>query len=151
MAGARMFDFSLEPLLKQRKFIEESLQKEFAAIQDQFNTQQRKLDKLSDSRESCGKRLRQLGGKGVLISELKLHFEYLKRLSIEQYEVEQTLSRIHANLEKKRGAVVEAMKGRKILENLKERGLRVYRDSIRKKEMKSADEIAINLFNRKGF
>ena len=143
-----MFDFSLEPLLRQRKFIEESLQKEFAAIQDQFNNHQKKLDKLSDSRTSCGKKVRQLGEKGALVSELKLYFEYLRRLSIEQYQMEQTLGRLQVKLEKKRSEVVEAMKGRKILENLKERGLRTYRDRIKKKEMKSANEIAINLFNR---
>lgn len=146
-----MFEFSLEPLLKQRKFIEESLQKELAVTQEQLNTREKALAKLSGSKESCGKRLQQLGEKGALISELKLYFEYLKRLSIEQYEVEQALTRIQANLEVKRSEVVEAMKGRKILENLKERGLRAYRSKVRKKEMKSANEIAINLFNRQRF
>lgn len=143
-----MFEFSLEPLLRQRKSLEEALQKELAGLQGQFNTRQKTLEKLFDSRERGGKKLRELGAKGALVAELKLHHEFFKRLSIEQFEIEQALERIQANLEVKRGEVVEAMKGRRILENLKERGLRAYRDRIRKKEMKSTDEIAINLFNR---
>ena len=143
-----MFEFSLEPLLIQRKFFEESLQKELAVIQEQFNSREKALAKLTDSRENCGKRLGKLGEKGARISELKLYFEYFKRLSIEQTEMEQALRRIQANLEAKRSEVVEAMKGRKILENLKERGLQAYRSKIRKKDMKFADEIAITLFNK---
>ena len=145
-----MFEFTLEPLLRQRKFIEESLQKELAVIQDQFNTREKALERLLESRESCGNKLHRLGEQGTQIARLKLYFEYLKRLSIEQYEMEQALRGIQENLEGKRGEVVEAMKGRKILENLKERRLRTYRGRIRKKEMKSADEIAISLYNRKG-
>ena len=144
-----MFEFGLEPLLRQRKFVEEALQKELAAMQAQFNTREKALRQLIVSRESCGARLRCSGEKGARIAELKLYSEYSKRLSIEVYEMEQALSRLAANLATKRNAVVEAMRGRKILENLKERGLRAYRHRARKREMKLADEIAINLFNRK--
>jgi flagellar FliJ protein len=146
--GNMMFEFTLEPLLRQRTFIEEALQKELAAIQDQFNTRRKNLQQLIDTRERCGERLHRIGEKGALVSELKLYYEYFKRLSIEAYEMEQALSRLEANLAAKRNEVVEAMKGRKILENLKEKGLRDYRHRAHKREMKTADEIAINLFNR---
>ena len=144
-----MYSFSLEPLLTQRRFHEESLQKELAAIQDQFNNREKALRRLIASREGCSEKLRDIGAKGARIAELRLYSEYFKRLSIEAFEMEQTLDRLEEKLGAKRSEVVEAMKGRKILENLKERGLQAYRCSIRKKEMQSADETAIARFNRK--
>ncbi len=101
-----------------------------------------------DSRERSNRRLRQLGEKGACISELQLYVEYFKRLSIEQYEMREVLSRIQVSLEEKRSEVVEAMKSRKILENLKEKRWRAHRAKIKKKEMAAADEMAISLFNR---
>ncbi len=144
-----MYSFSLEPLLTQRKFIEESLQKELAVIQDQFRVREEALEQLIASRESCGEKLRHIGKKGARISELRLYSEYFKRLSIEEYEMVQALDRLAENLNTKRDEVIAAMKDRKIIENLKDKGLRDYRHKMMKKEMQSADETAINLFNRK--
>lgn len=144
-----MFEFALEPLLTQRKFIEDALQKELAVIQDQLNVREKALRQLIASREMCGEKLCGIGEKGARISELRLYSEYFKRLSIEEYEMQAALGRLAENLDAKRNEVIEAMKGRKILENLKEKGLRGYRHGILKKEMKLADETAINLFNRK--
>ncbi|MCP3950646.1 MAG: flagellar export protein FliJ [Desulfobacterales bacterium] len=145
-----MYAFALEPLLTQRRFIEESLQKELAAIQDQFNFREKALRQLIASRESCGAKLRHIGKRGARISELRLYSEYFKRLSIEEYEMVQALERLAENLDAKRDEVVAAMKGRKILENLKEKGLRTYHHRVMKKAIKSADETAILQFNRKG-
>jgi len=144
-----MYSFPLEPLLTQRKFFEDALQKELAAILDQFNAREKALRQLIASRERCGEKLRRIGKKGAQISELRLYSEYFKRLSIEEFEMEQALGRLEENLAAKRAEVIEAMKGRKILENLKAKGLQAYRRGIIKKEMKTADETAISLFNRK--
>ena len=144
-----MYNFPLDPLLTQRKFIEEALQKELAAIQDQLNDRENALRKLITSREKCGEKLRLISEKGASISELRLYSEYFKRLAIEEYEMQQARERLEANLAAKREEVVEAMKGRKILENLKEKGLQDYRRGILKKEIKAADETAISRFNRK--
>lgn len=143
-----MYIFTLEPLLKQRKHIEDARQKELAAIQDQYNTRQKALQYLIATRERCSTRLQRIGAEGARVSEYRLYSEYFKRLSIEAYEMEQALERLEENLAAKREEVVEAMKGRKILENLKEKGLHAYRDRMRRQEMKSADETAISLFNR---
>jgi flagellar FliJ protein len=143
-----MYHFALEPLLTQRKFIEEALQKELAALQAQFNTREQALRDLVASRETCNAKLQRISSQGARIAELRLFSEYFKRLSIEAYEMQQALERLAENLDEKRREVVEAMKGRKILENLKERGQQAYREKMRKKEMKSADETAISLFNR---
>jgi len=143
-----MYVFTLEPLLTQRKHIEESLQKELAAIQEQFNVRTNALQELIVSRERCSAKLRRIGAEGARIAELRLYTEYFKRLSIEAYEMQQALERLEENLAAKRDEVVEAMKGRKILENLKEKGLQADREKLRKQEMKSADETAISLFNR---
>jgi len=143
-----MYVFTLEPLLTQRKHIEEALQKELAAIQEQFNARSQALQDLIASRERWGARLRRIGAAGARIADLRLYTEYFKRLSIEAYEMQQALDRLEENLTAKRDEVVEAMKGRKILENLKEKGLQAHREKIRKQEMKSADETAISLFNR---
>jgi len=143
-----MYVFTLEPLLTQRKHIEEALQKELAAIQKQFNARTNALREVIASRERCSAKLRRIGTEGARIAELRLYTEYFKRLSIEAYEIQQALERLAENLAAKRDEVVEAMKGRKILENLKEKGLQAHREKKRKDELKSADETAISLFNR---
>lgn len=145
-----MYVFTLEPLLAQRKHIEEALQKELAAIQEQLNTRKKALQDVVAAREHCNAKLRRIGTEGARISEMRLYTEYFKRLSIEAYEMQQALERLENNLTAKRDEVVEAMKGRKILENLRERGFQAYREKNRKKEMKAADETAISLFNRSG-
>jgi len=144
-----MYIFTLQPLLNQRKHIEEALQKELAVIQEQFNARSQALQDLIASRDHWGAKLRRIGAAGARIADLRLYTEYFKRLSIEAYEMQQALERLEENLTDKRDEVVEAMKGRKILENLKERGLQAHREKIRKQEMKSADETAISLFNRR--
>jgi len=143
-----MYIFTLEPLLTQRKHVEEARQKELAAIQDQYNTRKKALQNLMATRERCSRRLQRIGAAGARVSEYRLYAEYFKRLSIEAYEMQQALDKLEESLAVKREEVVEALKGRKILENLKEKGLQAYRDRIRRQEIKSADETAIALFNR---
>lgn len=144
-----MYVFTLEPLLTQRKHIEEALQKELAVIQEQFKIRTDAFHDLIASRERCSAKLQRLGAEGARIAELRLCTEYFKRLSIEAFEMQQALERLEESLAAKRDEVVEAMKGRKVLENLKEKGLQAYRAKQRKQELKYSDETAISLFNRK--
>ncbi len=141
-----MYHFSLEPVLKHRKLIEEELQKEMAASKRLLLAEKEKLKKLEDTKNACLRELQERQMKGIRAVDISLYSDFVGRVSTQIKVQHKTLARLENNLHKKRNKLAEAVKKRKTVDQLKQNRLTAHKLELQRKEQKWMDEIAINGF-----
>lgn len=144
-----MYKFSLGAVLNHRKFLEENLQKELGALKRALADEKKKLADLKNARQQSSTELRQKQQKAMTVSENLLYvrfieqlFERLKKQHLKVCEAEQIV-------ESKRGDLVEAVKKRKAMEILKEKGLKKYKQKLLLDEQNFMNEMASVRFKSK--
>ena len=141
-----MYHLSLEPLLKHRKHIEEEQQKELAASKRLLLAEKEKLWNLETTRTRCLRELQERQVKGIRAVDISLYSDFIGQVSIQIKEQQKTLLRLEKNHGKKRNKLIEAMKKRKTVDQLKQNRLKTYKRELQRKEQIWMDEIAINGF-----
>jgi len=145
-----MSNFTLEPVLRHRKLLEENLQRELAVLKKLLLAAQQKLkDYRNHTNELLGE-LEQKQDKGAAISEISLYVRFIEQLSLHMTKQEETVRIIQEQVDNKRQDLLEATKKKQILERLKEKALRAYQQLLRKREEDFLNEVGINQFNRGG-
>jgi flagellar FliJ protein len=144
-----MFKSPLEPVLKHRKFIEENLQKELAAIEKSLVIETQKLQEYRSSICQLSADLKQRQKEGSPVSEIFLFLGFIEQQSKDIRNQEKHVSEIRKRMELKRRDLVEATKKRRTLEKLKEKQLRSHKQVLQKKEQVFLDEMGISQFNKK--
>ena len=144
-----MYQFNLEPLLNHRRYQEEVLQKELADLKIRLETEQGKLRALRHKKRKAVLALQQKQKDGRTASEIKLYSDFVDQLSKEIEAQRQKVMKAERNFNVKRQALIAAMKKRKTLDRLKEKGLRAYEQEQLKKERSFMDEVAGRQFNQK--
>ena len=144
-----MYKFSLGAVLNHRKFLEENLQKELGALKRALADEKKKLADLKNARQQSSAELLQKQQKAMTVSENLLYirfieqlFERLKKKNLKVCEAEQIV-------ESKREDLVEAVKKRKAMEILKEKGLKKYNQKLLLDEQNFMNEMASVRFKRK--
>jgi len=144
-----MYKFSLGAVLNHRKFLEENLQKELGALKRALADEKKKLADLKNARQQSSAELLQKQQKAMTVSENLLYirfieqlFERLKKQNLKVCEAEQIV-------ESKREDLVEAVKKRKAMEILKEKGLKKYNQKLLLDEQNFMNEMASVRFKRK--
>jgi len=146
---ATHFKFKLESLLRHRQFVEDSRQKEFAAVDKRLMEARQAESRLREKHLRLAKELEENMQAPHPVSESGVYVTYLKCLSDQiekQQEKVQAVALVH--LEKKT-ALLKAIKKRKTLERLKENQADQYHRSYLKKEQQVSDEIGIQQYRRK--
>lgn len=145
-----MFRFRLESVLNYRRTIEENLLKELSELRRQLSLEEDRLKMMIFEKDSHINDLGSLqkGGVTLQIEDIKLYFSYLNGLEIKIKNQGDIIKRCQERVDKKLIEVIDAMKNRKILEVIKERGYREYTREINFKEQRLLDEIAVNRFTR---
>ena len=143
-----MYKFSLEPVLNQRKLIEENLQKELAVFKKSLAEEKRKLRTYKRTKDKFLRKLQQKREESITISEMLLYVRFIERLSRDLEKQREKVLEVEKELDQKREALIEAMKNRKTLEKLKEKEWKTFRQQLTKKELDFLDEAAINRFHR---
>jgi flagellar FliJ protein len=82
-------------------------------------------------------------------AEIKLYIDFVEQLSKEMEAQRQKVLQAERNFSLKRLDLVAALKKRKILDRLKEKGLHAYEQEQLKKERSFMDEVAGHQFNQK--
>jgi len=141
-----MFHFSLEPVLRHRKLIEEELQKEMAATKRRLLAEEEKLLGLEETKGRCLRELQEKQAKGIRALDISLYSDFIGRVTTQIGAQRKTISGIERSLAKKRKKLVQAMKERKTVETLKKNRLKAYQRDARRKEQKWIDEIALTRF-----
>ena len=145
-----MFRFRLESVLNYRKTIEENLLKELSELRRQLSLEEDRLKMMIFEKDRHINDLGSLqkGGVTLQIEDIKLYFSYLNGLELKIKNQGDIIKKCQERVDKKLAEVVNAMKNRKILEVIKERGYREYTREINLKEQRLLDEIAVNRFTR---
>jgi flagellar FliJ protein len=137
-----MYQFKLEPLLNHRRYQEEVLQKELAGLKKRLQAEQHQLRNLKKKKRRNGQLLEARQKKGRPASELKLYVDFIDYLTAQmKIQAEQVVKAQH-RCDATRQELLAAMKKRKVLEKLKEKGRRAYEQTQLKKERALLDDVA---------
>jgi flagellar FliJ protein len=139
------YTFKLEALRKFREFEEERVQKEFSAAQRHRDEAARHIAERIALRDDTEREFAEKQD-GSAVSHASMYRDFLQRLAGEIEVLQQKLMVAEKKCEKKRQALLEAMKRRKAMDRLKEKGEQDYLEEQSRDEGKFIDEIAINRF-----
>ena len=144
-----MYQFNLEPLLNHRRYQEEILQKELAGLKKRLDAENGKLWALRQKKRQTVQQLQEKQSDGRPASEIKLYVDFVERLKKKMEAQRQKVLEAERNFNLKRQDLIAAMKQRKILDRLKEKGLQAYEQEQLKKERRMMDEVAGHQHNQK--
>jgi flagellar protein FliJ len=144
-----MYKFSLEPVLKYRKLLEEDLQKDFAILKRQLLDEKVRLSNFEQVRDRFRGELQQKQMKNFNVSDILLYTDFLQEVSKEIEKQSKKILEAEKRVDQKREELVGAMKNRKIIDRLREKGLKAHVQELSKKEQDLMNEAAINIFNKK--
>lgn len=144
-----MYQFNLEPLLNHRRYQVEVLQKELAELKLRLDGEKAKLWRLRQKKRETVLLLQEKQTDGRPASEIKLCIDFVEQLSKKMEAQKQNVLEAERNFSLKRQDLVAALKKRKILDRLKEKGLQAYEREQLKKERSLMDEVAAHQFHQK--
>ncbi|MBN2467889.1 MAG: flagellar export protein FliJ [Deltaproteobacteria bacterium] len=139
--------FTLEPVLTHRKYLEENLQKELAASKRLLAEELQKLSSYKSIKNKIVQRLHQKTSQNVSVSELLLHVGFVDKVSKDLKRQEERVVIIENEVNQKRDGLMEAMKNKRMLEQLKGRRTKLYREEVLKGEQKFYNDVGINMFS----
>jgi flagellar FliJ protein len=137
-----MYQFKLEPLLNHRRYQEEVLQKELADHKKRLQSEQDQLRDLKHKKRHNLQQLRAKQKQGRPASELKLYVDFVDHLTSELEAQAQKVMEAQRRFNSTHRALMVAMKKRKALEKLKEKGRQAYEQTQLKKERALLDDVA---------
>ena len=144
-----MYKFSLEPVLKYRKLLEEDLQKDFAVLKRQLFDERERLSNFEQVRDRFSGELQQKQVKSISVSDILLYTDYLQEVSKEIEKQSEKILEAEKRVDQKREELIGAMKNRKIIDRLREKGLKAHVQELSKMEQDLMNEAAVNIFNKK--
>ena len=137
-----MYKFNLEPLLNHRRYQEEVLQKELAGLKKRLTEEEHKLRALRKKKRQFLLQFQKKQKDGRPASEIKLYFDFVEHLSKKIDAQHQNVLEAKRTFNLKRQDLITAMKERKTLDRLKEKGWQAYQQEQSKKERDFMDEVA---------
>jgi len=144
-----MFQFTLQSVLDYRLNLDEKALHEFSAIKRYLGEQKNVLRSLINERESLINDLRNLRQTPLPAEYIAAMLRYVETIREREEKQKKTIEQIEEQVEKKRKDLVEAVKNRKVMENLKDRQAEEYKKNMNDTERKNMDEISILKFGRR--
>ncbi len=144
------YQFKLEALRRFRQYQEERLQKELAEAVSRREHAAAELNAMVARRAETESELTRCQNESSAgASQFCIYVRYLQRLELEIGAHRKNLAGIEEEVDSRRDSLLEAVKKRKALEKLKEKGLKAYISGLDREEQKFINEIAINRFGAK--
>jgi flagellar FliJ protein len=137
-----MYQFKLEPLLNHRRYQEEVLQKELADLKKQLQAERHQFQNLKKKKRRNVQLLEVRQKKGRPASELKLYVDFIDYLTAELKVQAERVMEAQRRFDAMRQELMTAMKKRKMLEKLKQKGRQAYEQVQLKKERALIDDVA---------
>jgi len=141
-----VFVFKLQSVLEHRKTMEEMAQCEFSDVILKLNAERKTLAALAAEERLLIEQWRELAGRTAKATDFGLYGDYIKRVQHALHDQSAAVSAAEAEVERKRVALLAAVKERKILETLKEKKREAYESAAAERERKTLDEVAILKF-----
>jgi len=144
-----MFTFKLQSVLDARKTKEEQVLAEFIEQTNKLEREKETLTGMGVEKERLLQRLREQKDRLLRPADVELQLSYIKVWNRKIALQRNLILKLGQELEKKRRNLMDVMKDRKILENLKERHLKEHRLQQNLQERITADETAVLRHERK--
>jgi flagellar export protein FliJ len=143
-----MYQFNLEPLLKHQRFLEDQHQKELAEIRLQLNAQNTKLEQMIRKEAKMTAHLKEKQSETLSSDDLILYRHYFDRLRKDVAKQREITRKTERCFRVKQEELIEVVKKREMLEQLKEKGLSAYQEKLLRKEQADLNEAALSAYNR---
>jgi len=146
----KKFSFPLQLLLDYREKKEDRLKKELAQIKRRLEKERKNLAQLQlDSMTNMRELKKKHQSEKVEIALILLYYSYLDKLIYQIKKQSEIVVNISREMEEKRKQVIEASRGKKIIEKLKERKWIEFSHYREKTEQNFIDEMALTKFKSK--
>ena len=143
-----MYKFTLETVLNHRKTVEETLQKELAESRQLLLHEEQRLWNYKKIKKRSLREFRKKQRGRISISENMLYANFLASLSKDLERQKERVMAVEKEIDRKVASLVQALKERKKLENLKDKEMMAYRKEWMRSEQHLLDEMAVHRFNR---
>jgi len=143
-----MYKFPFEPVLNHRKSVEETLQKEVAIYKKLLAEEKQRLNAYKKIKTKVICELREKESDISTSSELLIYVGFLDCLSRDLKRQSERVVEIERSYENKREDLIAAMKNRKTMDKLKDKGEKAHKHYLNQNDQKLMDEVAINRFSR---
>ncbi len=146
----KKYSFSLENVLNHRINVAQERERVFALAMQSLISERKKL---RDIKAEIDKEFRELSlvETGSFSSDDFIGYrKYIEHLENLKFQQEEKITQAHAVVEAEREKLIEATKNKKVLERLKEKGMKRYLADINRLEQIELDEIAVLKYERIG-
>lgn len=145
----KKFKYRLETYLKVKEHIEKQKQKDLATTTHKVMQQKNILKKITDQKSTTLEKKRKNCESKISVSEMLIYSRFFLKLKKDNVAGLEVLRALNKTQEKKRLALLEASKDKKIYEKLKERDQEKFNKEIQEILQKESDEIGLNVFRLK--
>jgi flagellar FliJ protein len=142
------FKFALEALLNHRLHHEEIIQKELAVCACGVRDEKMILTRIQQDKEKAVAEIHQKLLRGIAISEHILYANFLEGLARNMVVQQEKVKESEIKYAQKRDDLIEAVKKRKTIENLREKGLAAFSRKMLKLDQDFLDEVGICHFHK---
>lgn len=142
------FNFKLENILKVKTLREDLAKAELANLQTQYKNEENNLYNMQNCYLNYQNQLIEKQQGQITIQEISLYKSYFNKAANEISKQQVLLIDLEGQVNKQREKLVDSIKERKILENLRQKKYQEYRKIVLGKEQNFLDEIATNNFIR---
>lgn len=141
-----MFKFDLQPVLDFRLSLEEKSLVAYSEQQRCVESELRVLEGLKSRKTVLMEEFAAKQDKGMSASDIAMYISYIRQMITRVQNQQAVVKKEEALLEERRLALVESVRNRKVMENLKEKKIREHKAEILEKERKEMDEYGIVKF-----
>jgi flagellar FliJ protein len=144
-----MYPFRLQSVLEYRINVEEKIQGEFSTVRRYLEEQIDILKELVSEREILMNDLRHLQQVPMRADDITNRLAFVENIQKKETEQKMIVEKAREQVEAKRTELVEAVKNRKVMENLKDKDIEEYQKNMRDLEQKNSDEMSVLKFGRR--
>lgn len=142
------YQFKLEPLLNHQRFVEGQRQTALAEIQLKLTEEKAILERMLRKEATMTAHLKKKQTSTLSSDDLILYRHYFDRLREDVARQRENTLETERCFRVKQEELLEAVKKRKMLEQLKEKGLSAYQEKLLRQEQADLNEAALNAYNR---
>ena len=141
-----MFVFRFQTVLDFRKNVEEKILGEFSEKKRQLEFEELKLQNLMKEWTALLGELKKMQNKAVPVGDIARYVAYIDQIKENENRQKIKIAEVSGQLETKRIELLDAVRKTKIMEKLKQRHAKEYKDDERALEQKNSDEMAVLKF-----
>ncbi|MEN6469831.1 MAG: flagellar export protein FliJ [Smithella sp.] len=144
-----MFKFKLQSVLEYRHNIEEKILNEFSDLKRILEEKKAVLKALIDERHRLMDELRNMQRSMMRADDLAALVAYVENLRLKEKEQKNIIEQASEKVEAKRKELMEALKNKKVMENLRDKHAEEYQKNMNELEQKNSDEMSVLKYGRR--